>query len=318
MGIVHRNVNGASGNNSVISGAMLVGRMIDNATNIFDDNVQASAFSDWMNLSSTAGYVAGEGVSWPGGTGTYGFTMDATHALVFINDVPPADGASMTGATSATVRTVIHTTKGHSSGGLRGFNHCEAYTAVNCGWAGGSYAMTCDATTNAHGSRPEFWRFSNCYFDNTDNGVNMVNIAGFTFTGSWFSSRQLDGCSVTTANGVVFSACQFINSWRHGLAIGVNAKNLRVVGCEATGNNRSTTLSGDCINVAAGATDFVIQGNKLGGNSYGNGGTPRWAVSITAGASDRYVVAANLTTGNANVGVFDGGTGTNKTISSNF
>ncbi len=71
--------------------------------------------------------------------------------------------------------------------------------------------------------------------------------------------------------------------------------------------------------VAAGVSDFVIQGNHIG-NVFANQAQASTAhgVMIEAGASDRFVVAGNTLTGNLQSGLSDSSTGVNKAVANNI
>jgi hypothetical protein len=67
--------------------------------------------------------------------------------------------------------------------------------------------------------------------------------------------------------------------------------------------------------VVANISDFVITGNRIADDR----ATPimRYGIDIYAGTSDRYTIIGNIITGNTNIAIFDGGTGTHKTIANN-
>jgi hypothetical protein len=60
----------------------------------------------------------------------------------------------------------------------------------------------------------------------------------------------------------------------------------------------------------------MITGCTLGGSL--GFGTQRYGVNVVAGASDRYIVADNLVSGNGTGGISDNGTGVNKRVANNY
>lgn len=79
---------------------------------------------------------------------------------------------------------------------------------------------------------------------------------------------------------------------------------------------QGNTIVGNTIGVrvAAGVTDFAINGNNLGSAAIGGANTT--AVSVVSGASDYYTITNNLVHG-AGAGVSDSGSGSNKLVSGN-
>lgn len=95
---------------------------------------------------------------------------------------------------------------------------------------------------------------------------------------------------------------------------------LRVVfdGFAARGNSQRQSNAHDGIAIASGTTDFIIKGCTLGGNTPLNFGMQRYGVSVNTGASDRYIIADNLVSGNGTGGVADNGSGSNKRVANNY
>ena len=116
-----------------------------------------------------------------------------------------------------------------------------------------------------------------------------------------------------------------IECWMPGMLVSGNTiENIPQAGIILFGN--SITVTGNSIRncggtadglvVTANITDFVITGNRISDDQ----ATPtmRYAISIYAGASDRYTIAGNQCLPNTTAAIFDGGTGTNKTIVNNL
>lgn len=315
-GLIFQNGNSTMAARVFASGAMDIGIGVINHQNPRFIDCHSSAFTDWFTLSSTSGFIAGESVSWTGGNGSYGYTQDGTKAQVVINKVRPANGATITGATSGTVATVVSTQAGHASGGIYGYGHCEAADLTNCSAAGGTFAAQTDAAVNAHGSRPEYWNLTGCYFDNSDNGARFRYSPGFSFVSQWAASRQGSGITLLSSPYAHFSNPKLVNNWIHGLYADEMCQGLTVNGGEAFGNNVSTFSSGDGIRLAANLTDYSITGIRAGGGYLGAlQGPQRYGVCQDAGTSDRYVIDI-LGGGNVTGGIFDGGSGVTKFIRS--
>jgi hypothetical protein len=155
-------------------------------------------------------------------------------------------------------------------------------------------------------------------YANLNSGAGIVVSNNFVGQGGSPLSGgiELNGNNVTvTGNTVVDQYMGGIGNDPPGVGWGGN-------GLVITGNTVvNVGLAGgggyDGIVIAAGTTDFVIVGNRVSDDQPTP--TMRWAIAVTTGASDRYVIAGNLLGPNSDVnnGITDGGTGTIKVIAGN-
>jgi hypothetical protein len=291
---------------------------IEGAANIQIANNNNSAFSDWFDLSTTVGFIPGEGLTWPGGTGQFAIAYSALRAKCIIDATPPVVGNTIHGAVSGTNATLVALTIPHAIGALKISDNSAAFIITGNEYSGGQYAAFVSATADAHGSRPEYGHVVGNYFDFTINGAIFDTVAGTGIVDNWFASKRGDGCTVNKATHCDLVGNEFSSSWSAGLFIQAPAKGTKVIGGYAAGNNRAGTGKPG-IYVDAGTTDFVITGVRAGGaTAVGYDGTQAYGIQIVVGASDRYIVEQNLIAGNTTAGVIDGGTGVNKSVARNY
>jgi hypothetical protein len=209
-----------------------------------------------------------------------------------------------------------NTTRG-ALGGIRLEDKAEAVNATDGDILFGAYSMTTDAAVNSQGTRPAYNKFTNIYFDSSANGVSVNNSVEFDFLNCWFSNRPESGGTINNADGIRFNGGGAINCGKHGIVVGASATRVVFTGGFAARGNSTTLANGfDGIRFEAGASDFIVSGCTLGGSL--GFGTQAYGVRVAAGASDRYVIADNLTTGNGTGGVLDGGAGVNKRVANNY
>jgi hypothetical protein len=101
----------------------------------------------------------------------------------------------------------------------------------------------------------------------------------------------IDGCRPRTAN--------------IGVRIGASAKRTRIEGCAFADMDT-------CVSASAGATDFQVLNNDMGGSD--TWGTNADGVTVAAGASDYYEISGNNLNGVTGTAITDGGTGLNKKV----
>ena len=207
-----------------------------------------------------------------------------------------------------------------SVGAIRLYDKVEAFTAVNGDVIGGQYGLACDAAVNTFRVRPAAVKFSNVYFDSAVvNDVILNNSIDFDFDNCWFSYAGGSNVSLQTVDGVRFNGGQCINAFQHGMTWSATAKRVIVKGMSIRENGGSTANTYYGLNIAAGCSDFIIQGNVLGGAAvWQSGWVQAVGVGVATGASDRYIIADNLVSGNGTSGVVDNGTGVNKRIANNY
>lgn len=201
-------------------------------------------------------------------------------------------------------------------GGIRLEGKAEAVVVSNGDVLSGVYALTMAASVYGLGTRPAYSRFSNVYFDSAANGALIERSVEIDFANCWFSNRPENGAVVSECDGIRFSGGGAINCAKHGMLVQASALRVAFRGFAARGNSTAGANTYSGIVFAAGATDFQVQGCQLGGAL--GFGTQKYGVEIQAGASDRYVVADNLVSGNGTGGVSDGGSGANKRVANNY
>lgn len=202
-----------------------------------------------------------------------------------------------------------------TSGCIRQINQVEGCDFTDIHTFMGVSNLVTDAATNATGSRPSFNKFTNVYFD-ASAGSSINNSAEMDFIDCWFSARGT-GLDIANADGIRFSGGNVINCNTNGIVVEATAKRVSFNGVSVRANGVTTANTYDGIVFAVGATDFAVRGCTFtnAGVVYG---TQRFGVNVLAGASDRYIIADNLVTGNGTGGVNDGGSGTNKRVANNY
>lgn len=215
-------------------------------------------------------------------------------------------------------------------GGIRLYNKCEAVVVSNGDIIRGQYGMTTDAAAYTARLRPGACKFSQVYFDSSKlNGIRLDKAVEFDFLGCWTSFAGYDdsapsvaanGIELVQVDGVRFNGGQVVNCHGHGVAVTASAKRVSFLGGFAARENSLVTANThDGISVAAGATDFRIQSCDLGGTATAfSAGTQRYGAVVEVGASDRYIIADNIGTGNGTGLILDGGTGINKRVENNY
>jgi len=304
------------------NGATWSADWVDNVPNIQIIGCDSSAFSDWFDLSSTAGFQPGESLSWPGpggGTygGSYGYTCSSTRCKVVVNDVLPAPGAVITGGTSGASATLTSRVIGHLGGGLRMQGNAAGCILTGSSWAAGWQSLYMFATTNAHGSRPEYCEFSACYFDFAYTGANIDGAAGHSFTSTWINGRQSSGLNLIRDTHSKFIGCNFSGSWENGVLLGAGSKSAIFTGCTVEGANRSNNSKSGMYAIG-GAADFIITSCRIGGQTAsGYGGIQTYPVTVEVGCTG-YIIRNNRISENVNNTVLDGGGGVTKSVGDNI
>lgn len=204
---------------------------------------------------------------------------------------------------------------GHGTG-LNIINRGEALTFDSVEIILCDTALSTYATDYSAGNRPAFCRFTNCFFDSSTTGVNLDRVVNFHFVNTWFSNRPENGIRIITAFDVVFQTCSFVNSAKHGAVVEAPAKKVKFLGCTFEGNSTSSPNAYNGLQINANVTDFIVKDcTAYNGDSYGSQG---YGIRVEPGASDRYIIADNLISGNGTGGVSDNGTGTNKRVANNY
>lgn len=103
-----------------------------------------------------------------------------------------------------------------------------------------------------------------------------------------------------------------------GAVVEATAKRASFLGCLFADNSATGgTTNGRGLLIGANTTDFIITGCTATNGLY-SVGNQGFGIVVSAGTSDRYIIADNLVSGNAVGGVFDGGTGVNKRVANNY
>jgi len=141
---------------------------------------------------------------------------------------------------------------------------------------------------------------NNCFFDNSSRGMYVHPVAGSVvrciFDQCWFSSSAYEGVRLETSSGGVidgldFNGCHFFLNAGDGLSIiDTGVVNTRVNACAIAAN----TASG--IGVAAGVSEFCIQGSRIG-TGYGLAGNGN-GISVLAGSGNYIQILNNDLRGN--------------------
>jgi hypothetical protein len=201
-------------------------------------------------------------------------------------------------------------------GAIRLSNQVEAAVFSNGEVLQGKYGLTTAATSNTAGNRPAYCKFSNVYFDSATDGCVIDKAVEIEFVNCWFSNRPLYGISLSNCDGIKFHGGGAMNCGTHGVLVNSTAVRTTFNGFSARGNSQASAGVSDGIAIAAGTTDFLITNCILGGSL--GFGTQRYGAWVDTGASDRYIIADNLVTGNGTGGVLDNGTGVNKRVANNY
>lgn len=310
---------GHKGNNFEILDAMNIGLQADSINDLFISQFEISAPSDWITMTGVSGtFVAGETVTGgtSGATGTVTQVISSTVIKVQVSALNFTGTETITGGTSGATGSFSSQNKPHNLGGIRMTNKVEAFVAEAGDIIGGNYGMTTDATVNGLGTRPAYNKFTDVYFDSSDNGVLIDKVVEFDFIDCWFSNRPNNGVNLSNCDGVRFIGGGALNNYNNGVAVNATAVRTVFKGFAARGNSVRTANTYHGIAIAANTNDFVIQGCTLGGAI--GFGTQAYGAFVNAGTSDRYIIADNLVNGNGTGGVSDGGTGANKRVANNY
>lgn len=319
IGMEYSNCVACKATNFEVQDAMELGVHNINVNDNYFDTFIVSAVSDYITMTAVTGtFAVGETVT--GGTsGATGVVLEVsivgTLYRIQVSNINFTASETLTGGTSGATGTFSSQQPPHRLGGLRLAEKVEAAIFVNGDIIGGVFAVTTSAAVNGLGTRPAYNRFTNMYFDSADSGCNFDAAVAFKFMGCWFSNRPGNGCNLEVVDGFSFVGCEFINSWQSGLLINTSASNVTVTGCTVAGNNAGAGTDNG-INIAGGVSDFVIQGNRVGGTL--GFGTQNRGILVNAGASDRYIIADNIVSGNTVAGVTDSGSGGNKRVADNY
>jgi hypothetical protein len=183
---------------------------------------------------------------------------------------------------------------------------------------GGQYGLRTTAATFTRGQCPAFNSFTDVLFDTSAlHTVYLYRALSHRFSGCWAAASAAGSTGncvhLDASDDSSFVNCNLAAAYSgHGAYISALAKRAKFIGCTAQKNAQHG------FHVQAGATDFAIVGPCTATNqtpwSYAS---QSYGVYVEAGASDRYRI--DLQGEGGTIGrIYDGGTGTNKTIGPAF
>lgn len=163
----------------------------------------------------------------------------------------------------------------------------------------------------------------------TANGMTL-NAATATSTikniksvNSWYSGTISGGGAgvVTTGaaggiiNGVTFTTDRFLNNQTHGFQHGFGT-DFRWSDCDMKGNSAALANTSDGLNVAAGVSNWSINGGKYGGSDTAITGNQRYGIFVAPGAGDNIKIGPDDLTGNSTGPLSQQATGNNVFVTS--
>jgi hypothetical protein len=141
-------------------------------------------------------------------------------------------------------------------------------------------------------------RFEGCYLSSAHQGDNVV--IGSNFIGD-----------------VTLSGCRIFGARYNGVKLLKGPKAIVLTGNVIGNNNTANDPDAHGVWIEDEAGYFTITGNHIGQVPTTAGNNMRYGVRVGNGASDHYVIANNVCWGNVSGAVYDGGTGSNKSVTGN-
>lgn len=148
----------------------------------------------------------------------------------------------------------------------------------------------------------------------TGNGMTLnattatSTIKNIKSTTSWYSGTITGGGAgvLTTGtaggiiNGVTFDNDRFLNNQTHGFQHGFGT-DFRWDACDMKGNSAAASNTSDGLNIAAGVSNWAVNGGKYGGTDTApTGGNQRWGIFVAVGAnSSASIIGADLSGNNS-------------------
>lgn len=168
--------------------------------------------------------------------------------------------------------------------------------------------VVCDTTTS-HG-----WNI-------IDNGGTVAEIL---LNGCWGATCGTGGTGhglliqqgTGSVSAIVIDGSRFINNKQSGIRI-AGGTDISVSDTQCLANSTVGSGLNSGIDIAAGVSQFSIQGGVSGSGGLFSPNNQAYGVSIAAGASNNYSIVGVNVLGNVTGGVSDGGTGTTKHIAYN-
>lgn len=153
-------------------------------------------------------------------------------------------------------------------------------------------------------------------------GVNGTDgITDLRLTDCWACSSGGNGVVIGgsgTYASVSFKGLVAFNNANHGVVIGGQGKNTDISNSTICANSQANPNQFDNIMIAAGASNWRIQNNTIGGNLWGNIEKASFAIGISDGASDYFTVLGNRITAGLAGAIYDGATGAHACIEGNI
>lgn len=201
-------------------------------------------------------------------------------------------------------------------------NYSYSLTGVNLALLDGNVGFRMKDTAATGSSYPQWAYFYDIEIDHSyATGVSCEAGLGFHATGSWIGS-------IYSGNGVQYLTswigesnlvdCRVVACGQNGVLINTGTDN-KVSNCFVSNNSITSSGSYSGIVVGANVQKFTITGNNAAASIAGlAGSTQNYGVYVSSGTSDYYVVQGNLCYGNVSGSVFDGGSGSNKSVTGNI
>lgn len=293
-GLVHNNTTQCIASEFYVNGAARAGRRITNSNDIYTYGYIIQALYDWFTISPTSGtFKNGEAVTLSTGqvgqiTSVYG--GNRYRITITQNRKRPTVGATITGGTSGAIGTVSAFQTGHALGGERWEGNNEAVTTDKFDVLGGEYSFTVAGRPTAYlRSGSAFNRVGAGYFDTSYSGSLINGLYATEFQGTWFASagnggsagvsfinsKKIRGFGVQVVNnadaGLTWDGTnddmEFHGTIAEGntllsgsadIAVGINAKNWKLIGGSAGGPGANSTKDPVALSVGRGAFGLVM------------------------------------------------------------
>lgn len=202
-------------------------------------------------------------------------------------------------------------------GCIRLVDFVEGCNFVNGHTFQGVFSLVTGAAVFSVGLRPAYNKFHAVYFDASSSGAVIDKAIEFDFTDCWFSTRPGNGAVLTTCRAIRFTGGGAVNCAKHGILVENTAVRVLFVNFSAGGNSTELANTYSGITFAAGTTHFSVTSCTCTSADL-SFGTQKYGIEILVGASNSYILAHNIVTGNGVGGILDGGTGTTKSVKGNI
>lgn len=186
----------------------------------------------------------------------------------------------------------------------------------------GYYGMVVVDTAATGSSFPRYFHMLNMEIDHPySHGVFLARGACFLMDLSWIC-YSLTGCGVlidsTWTGETSLAGSRICANWSNGVQLAAGPKWTILSNSYLAKNAQIGSGLGYGFLALANATDFNVENCQAGdGTDPILTNNQAYGIAVTAGTSDRYHITGNLVNGNVTGGVFDGGSGANKTVSAN-